>query len=116
MEYKFDEQSVKELMEWAQTAQLPQELELSKAERIFDVKLCIESDLSCIRPLSRCFLQSGYNSSLSYQGRAWRRNEVRGCLSSFAKVRNPLDFCGKILQKMWNISSYSTISIKAVII
>ena len=46
MEYKFDEQSVKELMEWAQTAQLPQELELSKAERIFDVKLCIESDLS----------------------------------------------------------------------
>lgn len=48
MEYKFDEQSVKELMEWAQTAQLPQELELSKAERIFDVKLCIESDLSCI--------------------------------------------------------------------
>ena len=49
MEYKFDEQSVKELMEWAQTAQLPQELELSKAERIFDVKLCIESDLSCIR-------------------------------------------------------------------
>ena len=52
MEYKFDEQSVKELMEWAQTAQLPQELELSKAERIFDVKLCIESDLSCIRALS----------------------------------------------------------------
>lgn len=51
MEYKFDEQSVKELMEWAQTAQLPQELELSKAERIFDVKLCIESDLSCIRPI-----------------------------------------------------------------
>ena len=49
IEYKFDEQSVKELMEWAQTAQLPQELELSKAERIFDVKLCIESDLSCIR-------------------------------------------------------------------
>ena len=34
MEYKFDEQSVKELMEWAQTAQLPQELELSKAEQI----------------------------------------------------------------------------------
>ena len=29
--------------------ELPQELELSKAERIFDVKLCIESDLSCIR-------------------------------------------------------------------
>ena len=31
MEYKFDEQSVKELMEWAQTAQLPQEarMELS---------------------------------------------------------------------------------------
>ena len=49
MEYKFDEQSVRELMEWAQAAQLPQELELSKAERIFDVKLCVESDLSCIR-------------------------------------------------------------------
>ena len=66
MEYKFDEQSVKELMEWAQTAQLPQELELSKAERIFDVKLCIESDFIVYQgPLSRCFLQSGYNSSLS---------------------------------------------------
>ena len=65
MEYKFDEQSVKELMEWAQTAQLPQELELSKAERIFDVKLIVYQG-----PLSRYFLQSGYNSSLSYQGEA----------------------------------------------
>ena len=49
MEYKFDEQGLRELREWAQAAQLPQELELSKAERIFDVKLCVESDLSCIR-------------------------------------------------------------------
>ena len=51
MEYKFDEQSVKELMEWAQTAQLPQELELSKAERIFDVKLCIESEYRVSGPI-----------------------------------------------------------------
>lgn len=49
MEYKYDEQSVRELVEWAKTTQFPKELELSKAERFFDVNFCVESDLSCIK-------------------------------------------------------------------
>lgn len=37
MEFKYDEESVKEIMEWAQTANLPKEVVLSKSERIFDI-------------------------------------------------------------------------------
>lgn len=87
MEYKFDEQSVKELMEWAQTAQLPQELELSKAERIFDVKLCVESDLSCIRASIRMLSTILLLLACIVSGRSWRRSDLKVC-NQFAILWN----------------------------
>ena len=73
MEYKFDEQSVKELMEWAQAAQLPQELELSKAERIFDVNLIYPASELTIRMLFTILLLLACIVSR----RSWRRSDFR---------------------------------------
>lgn len=39
MEYKYDEESVKALISWAENAQLPQEVTLSEAEHITDAKI-----------------------------------------------------------------------------
>ena len=36
--YAYDEESVKAIIDWAQTAQLPKEVTLSEAEHIFDTK------------------------------------------------------------------------------
>ena len=36
MEYNYDEESVNALINWAETAQLAQEVTLSEAEHIFD--------------------------------------------------------------------------------
>ena len=38
MEYNYDEESVNALINRAETAQLPQEVTLSEAEHIFDIK------------------------------------------------------------------------------
>lgn len=37
-EYKYDEESVNTLIEWAKTASFPEQVILSEAENIFDVK------------------------------------------------------------------------------
>jgi len=61
--YAYDEESVKVIIEWAQTAQLPKKVMLSEAEHIFDTSLlmrisAILSNIirmhSIIRPLIDC--------------------------------------------------------------
>lgn len=47
-EYKYDEESVKALIEWAKTASFPQQLRLSDAENIIDVKRYVNANLSDI--------------------------------------------------------------------
>lgn len=47
-EYKFDEESVKSLIEWAKTSSFPQELRMSEAENIINVKRFVEANLSDI--------------------------------------------------------------------
>lgn len=47
-EYKYDEESVKTLIEWAKTASFPQQLRLSDAENIIDVKRYVNANLSDI--------------------------------------------------------------------
>lgn len=49
MEYKFDEESVNALMEWADNVQLPKELRLSDSEKIMDVKQYIQANLNDIK-------------------------------------------------------------------
>ena len=62
--YAYDEESVKVIIEWAQTAQLPKKVMLSEAEHIFDTSLYVNaisailSNIirmhSIIRPLIDC--------------------------------------------------------------
>ena len=64
--YAYDEESVKAIIEWAQTTQLPKEVMLSEAEHIFDrtppcmlmrISAILSSTIrirSTIRPLTGC--------------------------------------------------------------
>lgn len=62
--YAYDEESVKAIIEWAQTTQLPKEVMLSEAEHIFDTSMYVNAIsailsstirmLSTIRPLIDC--------------------------------------------------------------
>ena len=47
-EYKYDEESVNALIEWAKTASFPEQVMLSEAENIFDVKRYVQANLSDI--------------------------------------------------------------------
>ena len=47
-EYKFDEDSVKALINWAKSTSFPQSVTLSDAENIVDVKRFVQANLSDI--------------------------------------------------------------------
>lgn len=46
--YAYDEESVKVIIEWAQTAQLPKKVMLSEAEHIFDTLLYVNANIRMI--------------------------------------------------------------------
>ncbi|MDE5709900.1 hypothetical protein [Bacteroides sp.] len=48
-EYKYDEESVQALIEWAKSTSFPQEARLSDAENIADVKRFVQANLSDIK-------------------------------------------------------------------
>ena len=45
MEYKYDEESIKMLMEWAKHAQFPQQITLGRAEDIINVSKYVQASL-----------------------------------------------------------------------
>lgn len=47
-EYKFDEDSVKALIEWAKNTSFPQSIKLSDAENIVDVQRFVQANMSDI--------------------------------------------------------------------
>lgn len=47
--YNYDEESVKALITWAETAQLPQEVTLSEAEHITDAKIYVRANINDIK-------------------------------------------------------------------
>ena len=47
--YAYDEESVKAIIEWAQTTQLPKEVMLSEAEHIFDTSLYVNANICDIK-------------------------------------------------------------------
>ena len=47
--YAYDEDSVKEIMNWAETAQLPKEVILSESEHIYDTSLYIRANINDIK-------------------------------------------------------------------
>ena len=47
--YAYDEESVKAIMNWAETAQLPKEVILSESEHIYDTSLYIRANINDIK-------------------------------------------------------------------
>ena len=47
--YAYDEESVKAIIEWVQTARLPKEVALSEAEHIFDPSLYVNANICDIK-------------------------------------------------------------------
>jgi hypothetical protein len=47
--YNYDEESVKSIIKWAETAQLPKEIILSEAERITDPKIYVQTNIYDIK-------------------------------------------------------------------
>lgn len=47
--YNYDEESVKAIIKWAETAQLPKEVILSEAERITDSKIYVQTNIYDIK-------------------------------------------------------------------
>ena len=58
MAYNYDEESVKAIIQWAETAQLPKEVVLSEAEHITDTSIYVRANITrmgfTIRPLRVC--------------------------------------------------------------
>ncbi len=44
--YSYDEESVKAIIEWAQTAQLPKEVTLSESEHIIDTSIYVRANIN----------------------------------------------------------------------
>lgn len=47
--YAYDEKSVKAIMHWAETAQLPKEVILSESEHIYDTSLYVRANINDIK-------------------------------------------------------------------
>lgn len=47
--YAYDEDSVKAIMNWAETAQLPKEVILSESEHIYDTSLYVRANINDIK-------------------------------------------------------------------
>lgn len=47
--YAYDEESVKAIMNWAETVQLPKEVILSESEHIYDTSLYIRANINDIK-------------------------------------------------------------------
>ena len=49
MAYIYDEDSVKALIQWSESAQLPKEVTLSEAEHIMDAKIYVRANINDIK-------------------------------------------------------------------
>ena len=49
MAYNYDEESVKVIIQWAETAQLPKEVVLSEAEHITDTSIYVRANINDIK-------------------------------------------------------------------
>ena len=62
-EYKYDEESVNTLIEWAKTASFPEQVILSEAENIFDVKRYVQANRNDI---AAHYPDEFYNSAITH--------------------------------------------------
>ena len=68
--YSYDEESVKTIIEWAQTTQLPKEVTLSEAEHIFDTSMYVNANICDIK---QHYPDAFYNPAID---RLYRLKEV----------------------------------------
>lgn len=68
--YSYDEESVKAIIEWAQTTQLPKEVTLSEAEHIFDTSMYVNANICDIK---QHYPDAFYNPAID---RLYRLKEV----------------------------------------
>ena len=71
-EYKYDEESVNALVKWAETATFPEQVMLSDAENIFDVKRYVRANLSDI---AATYPDEFYNPAIT---RLYRIKRING--------------------------------------
>lgn len=62
MEYNFDEQSVKDIITWAQSTQVPQSVKLTDYENIYDVPKFIVAN---IYDIQKHYPDPFYNASIT---------------------------------------------------
>ena len=74
--YAYDEESVKAIIEWAQTTQLPKEVMLSEAEHIFDTSMYVNANICDIK---QHYPDSFYNPAID---RLYRLKEYMETLLS----------------------------------
>lgn len=90
MAYNYDEESVKAIIQWAENAQLPQEVVLSEAEHITDTSIYVRANINDIKQhYPDGFLQSGHYATVQAE-RICRRGDRISCL--FFMLSNMLPF------------------------
>lgn len=70
--YAYDEESVKAIMNWAETAQLPKEVILSESEHIYDTSLYTRANINDIK---QHYPDAFYNPAID---RLYRLKEFMG--------------------------------------
>ncbi len=70
--YAYDEESVKAIMNWAETAKLPKEVILSESEHIYDTSLYIRANINDIK---QHYPDAFYNPAID---RLYRLKEFMG--------------------------------------
>lgn len=70
--YAYDEDSVKAIMNWTETAQLPKEVILSESEHIYDTSLYVRANINDIK---QHYPDAFYNPAIE---RLYRLKRVRG--------------------------------------
>ena len=70
--YAYDEESVKAIMNWAETVQLPKEVILSESEHIYDTSLYIRENINDIK---QHYPDAFYNPAID---RLYRLKEFMG--------------------------------------
>ncbi len=99
--YVYDEESVKAIIEWAQTAQLPQKVMLSEAEHIFDTSLYVNANICDIK---QHYSDAFYNPAIDRLCRQYFREHPE------CRAINDFSFGGrKVEQKPKQVSQPSAI-------
>ena len=78
--YAYDEESVKAIIEWAQTTQLPKEVMLSEAEHIIDTSMYVNANICDIKQHNSyllCVTYPGFRRDFFHLGPSFYKNSLK---------------------------------------